>query len=357
MLSSSATAKEWDGKGFKSGSKSSKGNHIYQFASEGTFFYNTEDVIAGEDVYMPGKVVVAAPSEDEVVEVTASVGSVTASTVLGAAPAMPTPSDGCTFADNSCASASTGDALEFTFASCLTPEISNVAVSSGAASGNDSAVMGYGDAQLTITGSGFSAVQCENIVKVGDTLCSVSSATESEIVCDVDTTSVTSLKALTVSVTVQNNGEAVQKVSEDTAGKLYVVPKVEAISPVVGSWAGGSILTLTGSGLKPHDGIVTVNFGEPPFHKGCAIIEVTSSKIACQVPDFRDQKFSDEKTVMIDIYFSGQMMKGEVMAATDYTFSAAATPTSEAASPAEYSSATDIEVTGSGFGSDVSGVR
>ena len=60
---------------------------------------------------------------------------------------------------------------------------------------------------------------------------------------------------------------------------------------------------------------------------------------------------------MIDIYFSGQMMKGEVMAATDYTFSAAATPTSEAASPAEYSSATDIEVTGSGFGSDVSGVR
>ena len=355
----SGTAKVWDGKGFKSGSKSVKGNYIYQFSTEGTFFYNTEDVIAGEDVYMPGKVVVAAPSEDEVVEVTASVGTVVATTVVGAAPAQPSPADGCTFADNSCASPSTStDAIEFTFASCLSPEISSVmVVSGGEAAGNSSAVMGYGDAQLTISGSGFSSVQCENIVKVGESPCSVTAASDSEIVCDVDTASVTSLMGHTVSVNVQNNGEAVQRVSEDTAGKLYVVPKVETISPVVGSWAGGSILTLTGTGLNPHDGIVTVNFGEPPFQKGCAIVEVTSTKIACQVPDHRDQKFSDEKTVMIDIYFSGQMLRGEVMAGTDYTFSASSTPTSEAATPAEYSSATDIEITGSGFGSDVSGVR
>ena len=169
--------------------------------------------------------------------------------------------------------------------------------------------------------------------------------------------SVTSLQAHTVSVNVGNNGEAVQAVSEDTAGKLYVVPRVTSISPAVGSWAGGSILTLTGSGLKPHDGIVTVNFGEPPFQKGCAIVEVTATKIACQVPDYRDQQFSDLKTVVLDIYFSGQMVRGEVEAAANYTFSTASTPTSLAASPAEFSAATDIEVTGSGFGSDLAGVR
>ena len=86
-------------------------------------------------------------------------------------------------------------------------------------------------------------------------------------------------------------------------------------------------------------------------------MEVTATKIACQVPDHRDQKVSDEKTVMLDIYFSGQMVRGQVEADANYTFSAATTPTSEAASPAEYSTATDIEVTGSGFGSDVAGVR
>ena len=353
----SATAKEWDGKGFKSGSKSSKGNYIYQFASEGTFFYNTEDVIEGEDVFMPGKIIVAAPSADEVVEITASVGTVQAETVTGGAtPASPDPAADCSFADNSCAAASSS-ALEFTFSSCLTPQISELSVYSGSVAGNSSAVMGYGSAALNITGSGFSSVQCENVVKVGESNCIVTAASESEILCDVDMASVTSLQPHTVSVNVGNNGEAVQKVSEDTAGKLYVVPRVTSISPTVGSWAGGSILTLTGSGLNPHDGIVTVNFGEPPFQKGCAIVEVTATKIACQVPDHRDQKVADEKTVLIDIYFSGQMVRGEVEAASNYTFSAASTPTSEAASPAEYSTATDIEVTGSGFGSDVAGVR
>ena len=355
---SSATAKEWDGKGFKSGSKSSKGNHLYQFASEGTFFYNTEDVIEGEDVFMPGKIIVAAPAEDEVVEITASVGAIQAETVLGAAPASPAPSDSCSFADNSCAAASTStSALEFTFASCLTAEITEVSVYSGSAAGNSSAVMGYGSAALNISGSGFSSVQCENRVRVGDSDCIVTAASESEILCDVDMATITSLQPHTVTVNVENNGEAVQKVSEDTAGKLYVVPRVVSISPTVGSWAGGSILTLTGSGLNPHDGIVTVNFGEPPFQKGCAIVEVTATKIACQVPDHRDQKVADEKTVVIDIYFSGQMVRGEVEAASDFTFSAASTPTSEAASPAQYSAATDIEVTGSGFGSDIAGVR
>ena len=66
-------------------------------------------------------------------------------------------------------------------------------------------VMGYGSAAPNITGS----VQCENVVKVG-----------SEILCDVDMASVTSLQPGTVSVNVENNGEAVQKVSEDTAGDV-----------------------------------------------------------------------------------------------------------------------------------------
>ena len=39
---------QWDGKGFKSGSKSSKGYLKHVFRTEGTFYYNTEDVIEDE---------------------------------------------------------------------------------------------------------------------------------------------------------------------------------------------------------------------------------------------------------------------------------------------------------------------
>ena len=74
----------------------------------------------------------------------------------------------------------------------------------------------------------------------------------------------------------------------DSAGKLYVVPKVTSIEPLVGSWAGGSNLKLIGTGLKPDDEIVTVNFGEAGSQqKGCSIVEVTSTMIVCRVPDFR----------------------------------------------------------------------
>ena len=353
----SATSKEYDGMGYNSMEKSAKGNLIYQFMSEGTFTYNTQEVIAGEGVYMPGKVVVAAPSDDEVVEITASIGAISAETVLGSSPAMPQPSEGCSFADSSCATvASGGSGLEFTFATCITPEITSVLVSSGNTAGNSSSVMGYGNAELTISGSGFSQIACENVVKVGNSMCDVTSASENAIVCNVDATTITSMAAHTVTVNVQNNGEAVQKVSEDSAGKLYVMPKVDTIEPLVGSWAGGSILKLMGNGLNPDDGIVTVNFGEPPFQKGCAIVDVTSTMIACRVPDFRDQKSGDEKVVALDIYFSGQMLRGEIDASTDYTFSSASTPASEAATPTTYSTATDIEVAGSGFGSDVASV-
>ena len=113
----------------------------------------------------------------------------------------------------------------------------------------------------------------------------------------------------------------------DSAGKLYVVPKVTSIEPLVGSWAGGSNLKLIGTGLKPDDEIVTVNFGEAGSQqKGCSIVEVTSTMIACRVPDFRNMKVSYEKDVALVIYFSGQMLRSEIDVSANYTLSASSTP-------------------------------
>ena len=350
---------DYDGQGFRSpGDKSAKGNYVYQFVSEGTFNYNTEDVIQDEAVFMSGKVVVVSPDVDEVVTITATYGSITAENIGGGAATAPTPPTDCSFADSSCAT-ETVDDMEFTFASCLTAEISSVTISTGAAVGNVSTLMGFADAQLTIGGSGFSTVSCENSVKVGDSTCAVTEATEESITCDMDSSTITSLKGHAVSVNVMNNGYAIQKVADDTAGKLYVVPKISAISPLSGSWAGGSILTLTGTGLKPADGIVTINFGEAgSIQKGCAVVEVTSSKVACVVPDMTP-KVGTDKMYPIDIYFSGEMLRAELDAAVtaEYTYTADLTPSSREASPSVFTTSSPIEVAGSGFGSDASGVK
>ena len=123
----------WDGKGFNTQEKTSKGNLLYQFMTEGSFSYNTQDVIEGESVFMPGKVVVAAPAEDEVVTITATIGSITAEAVGGASVSSPSPA--CTEADDSCAAPSSTE-LEFTFATCLTPAVTDIQLVSGAAPGN-----------------------------------------------------------------------------------------------------------------------------------------------------------------------------------------------------------------------------
>merc|ERR1719239_970897 len=348
---------EYDGTGFKyPGEKSAKGNYVYQFMSTGTFNYNTEDVIQDEEVFMAGKVVVAAPDADEVVSISATYGSISAEVIPGSSPTAPAAPADCSFADSSCATEASD--LDFTFAGCLTSEISSISVSNSAAPGNASSMMGFADAELTISGSGFSGVACENVVTVGETDCAITSAAADSITCDVDSSAITSLGGHTVSVNVMNNGYAVQKVASDSAGKLYVVPKIDAISPASGSWAGGSILTITGSGLNPTDGIVTINFGEGAFAMACAIVEVTSTKVACVVPDMRSQKAGDEKTVELDMYFGGQMLRAEVDASVtpEYIFSSALTPSSGSATPAEFSTSSPIEVSGSGFGTDASAV-
>ena len=112
-----------------------------------------------------------------------------------------------------------------------------------------------------------------------------------------------------------------------------------------------------GSGLNPTDGIVTVNIGESPYQAACAIVEVSSSKVACQVPDMQSQQ-QDVKAFLVDIYFSGQMERAELAdgVTPEFTFSTAGTPSSGSTTPAQYSAQTEVEVAGTGFGTDSAAV-
>ena len=347
---------QWDGKGFKSGSKSSKGYLKHVFRTQGTFYYNTEDVIEGEDVYMSGKITVKSPEEDETVDIKAIIGNIEATVAVTSDPSLSFTD--CLETDLSCATpTSSADAISFTFSNCLTSEITDISVSTN---GNGTAtvgdLVGYGNAEITITGTGFGGSLCQNEVLVGESVCNIKSASSSSIVCDVNSSSVTSLDMLPVSVNVLNSGMAKKSLLSDTSGSLYILPKITTISALSGSWAGGSILKITGFGLKPGDDIVTINFGSAPFQKGCNVVEILSTEISCIVPDYRDQKASAEKVVPMEIYISGNMVvpEFESLMTPEYTFTESLTPSSLDATPDVFSSAVNIDVAGSGFGTDAS---
>ena len=62
-----------------------------------------------------------------------------------------------------------------------------------------------------------------------------------------------------------------------------------------GGWAGGSILTLTGTGLLPAGGseAVLVILGEEGRQKSCSILSVNYTAISCVVPDYSDLQGAD----------------------------------------------------------------
>ena len=350
---------DWDGKGFKSGEKSSKGYLKHIFNSQGTYYYSTQDVIEGEQVFMSGRVTVESPSTDEIAEISAMIGNIRAE-VVSNSNVVP-PSFNCSSVDSSCSTPSSSlNKIEFTFSNCLTPEITDIQITNNAVEGSTLGdLVGYGNSELTISGTGFGAELCQNNVLVGDQPCTVKSGSTESLVCDVDVNTITSLQMLSVSVNVLNIGEAVKSLTSDTAGSLFVIPKVLEVIGKTGSWAGGAILKLTGLGLKPGDGIVTINFGSAPFQKGCRIVEILSNEISCIVPDFRDQKSGSSKIVPIEIYLSGNMNIPEIdpSIVMKYTFTDSLTPSSGATNPAEFSSPIDIEVSGAGFGSELTAVK
>ena len=128
-------------------------------------------------------------------------------------------------------------------------------------------------------GSGFSDNLCQNEVTIGDNgRCTVTSATASEIVCTVDGSGdspLESLRPAKIDVKVVNSGNAVFEVADPSTTKFNLVPQITSANIASGSWAGGSLYVLSGSGLVPYGGqdTVFVTFGEAPYSLGCTTVE------------------------------------------------------------------------------------
>ena len=197
-------------------------------------------------------------------------------------------------------------------------------------------------------------------------MCDVTAATSTSLVCNIkgnpggNIPSLESLQNVQVTVNVLNQGVAVMNLPNPDLAKFRLYPQISAQSITEGSWAGGSILSFTGTGLIPKGGkeAILIIVGEFGAQKSCAIIEATYTQLSCLVPDFSDLKGADaDMTVPIQIEM-GYMRENPVATSQlTFTYKESLVATATGMSPTTVTADTEVTITGTNFGTDASQVR
>ena len=183
---------------------------------------------------------------------------------------------------------------------------------------------------VTITGSLF--FNTNIIVTIGGAVCTVHSATESEISC---TLGGALAGTYPVKVMVHNIGNAAGLVT------FTYILRVLAVSPMQGSFAGKNILTIHGVGFEPASTFVTI------CDQSCTPTNDPPSLITlqCEVPGMN---YAGSDVVCNVTVFS---ISSNVVIANGYTYMASLTPQITSLNPTIGGTAggTTITITGSGF--------
>ena len=130
-----------------------------------------------------------------------------------------------------------------------------------------------GGTEITITGTGFLAAQGSGGVTVGGVAASITSWSDTEIVCD---TPAGSLGAKDVIVT---NDDALS--DTDAGGFTYLAtPSIDDIDPVSGTSAGGTEITISGTGFQANQGSGSVKIGG----SAASITSWSDTEIVCDTP-------------------------------------------------------------------------
>ena len=368
-----ADTNEWNGNGFSSGEKKASGVFREKFAAPGTYHFSSDSVF-GVGLYMPGTVVVQGETEDTVLDLMVNMADIPAfhDMVTGGSGNTFT-KPGCTEVDFfTCANAPTSsDVFQFKAATCLTPEVTDVTISDQPAitsSSSNTPFDGYQGTSLTITGTGFAATSCQNTVRIGDAghLCSITSASATSISCTIngnpggDIPPMESMKTQVLGLNVMNQGEALFNTWFDKV-KFRLYPKITTASLSEGSWAGGSIFVLSGSGLIPQGGAeaTLVIFGDETIgQKSCAIVDIAFDYISCLVPDFTDIKGGQTDMVVPVSLQMGYLSEAPTMDSNlTFTFRESLMATADAMQPTTVEGTTEITITGTNFGSSTDEIQ
>ena len=143
--------------------------------------------------------------------------------------------------------------------------------------------------------------------------------------------------------------------------KFRLYPKITSASLSEGSWAGGSILVLSGSGLIPQGGAkaTLVIFGDQTSgQKSCAIVDIAFDSISCLVPDFTDMKGGQTDLTVPVALQMGYLSEAPTMESNvTFTFKESLMATADAMQPTTVEGATEITITGTNFGSSTDEIQ
>ena len=104
---------------------------------------------------------------------------------------------------------------------------------------------------MAIRGTGFSSVDCENVISVGEYSCTVQTSSATELTCLLDPAdSMPVGEPLAVTVIVKNRGRALNRVPSPSAQGFTLRPRIDGLSTHQGSVVGGTQIVVTGSGFQ-----------------------------------------------------------------------------------------------------------
>ena len=166
-------------------------------------------------------------------------------------------------------------AIGLTLLGCSKDDEPKTTVSDGPDIGSFSPTSGPVGTSIWITGKNFSATASANIVKIGTTTATITSAKATEIFVTVPEGATTG----TISVTVNGKTDTSGSFTVTETPKESVFPTVEGLSD--DKLSPGDQLTINGSGFDP-DGTYVVTF---PENLVGSIAEVTETSLMVEVPE------------------------------------------------------------------------
>ncbi|CAK8674402.1 unnamed protein product [Clavelina lepadiformis] len=209
FTTSDPSSEEYDGVGFEA-QPAALGRFNYRFNQPGTYHYGSGCVDDNCNVFMRGTVIVSEPSSStKALNVTLNRHE---------------------------AEYATGG-YDFSFEPSLTPTVTSISPNTGTT-----------DTKITIKGSGFSA---KPVVTVGGKMCEVSTYTGTLVNCKILSSGELEIAIYhEVSVNVPGKGDARIEITNALQRTFVLLPLVTSVIPTSGSVAGGTKVTVQGSGFK-----------------------------------------------------------------------------------------------------------
>ncbi|XP_076438726.1 fibrocystin-L-like isoform X2 [Babylonia areolata] len=336
--------------GFASpGASSANGQYEFCFNVAGDYFYWSGYVNSPyNSIYLRGQVTVTARTSS-IVDLQVKAGGMEAKYDTGASSSPSTHGScsgdvslisGCTPTVNPVAT----DVSKFQFAlhECATPYVTSIS--------NTSATT---EDTITFGGQGFGGTNCQNeITYAGVSGGVVTASSDSQVSFSISEQGPPPVGVLEqFQVRVGNRGHALMALTLDGSRRLALLPVISDMDPVLGSLAGGTLLTFTGSGFAPSTADVTVTIDG----YSCVVQSATTTEVTCLTPSS-----SSAKTAAVEVttYHNSRPFVADCRASQcSFQYAQSATPTLSAVTPSTISSpSTTLTLTGSGFGSSTADV-